>query len=845
MQVVLLQEGSDLDALSSAYGITLLNKKAKIALPNSLSSSVIEALNLFKDIFKEKTVKKDELDFSKVEVLYITDSQDFPKDFTGKIIIYDHHIKNLTFPENVEHNIEPIGSTTTLVVEEIKKRKKKLSSEDATILALGIYEDTGSLKFKGTTVRDIKALEYLFKFKVDLNTVRKIIEDKFNIQDLSVMEEITKNTEIVEFRNLKVAISYYKGRYSKDISKILKYIKILENTDAYFVVVGQKGKLYIIGRSKSDSIDVAKILSVFEGGGHSYAAAAKVKGFSVEEIVNFIKFILIERKLTVKEMIETGVPTVKIGETVGYISNLPHFPMYVVVDNVGRFEGVINYKVVKDLLKHGFESEKIDNFIVDCVVLSADSYLFDIVKLFKSTDQEIFPVVEKGKFIGIVSRKSILKTLFKEDSKIVWNVKPKERSYLLTLQKSLPQSVITHFREIGQLSQKLGFRAFLVGGFVRDIVMGRKNLDIDILIEGDATVVVREYGKLKNVSYFYYPEFLTGYIKTEEGLKIDFASARKEVYDYPGAYPRVEIASVKEDLIRRDFTINTLLIEITGENFGKIIDYFGGLRDIKEKRVRVLHPVSFIEDPIRILRALRFAGRFNFKLEGKTEKLLITAVSRDILEFAPPGRVKLEFELTFNEKNVFDILKLMDQYKVLSYVFRIDNLSEFLIRKLQKTQDSINLFKELFNKDLDKTFLYSVVLISDKPLEIGYKILKSYHFEREAKNLEKIYRYIETIRLDKQNIQNYVDLSKQQPEIVALTVILSDDDISSHIINVIKKIEKPIISGKDLIDLGLKPSPLFKEILNKINNLYLQGEFKTKEDCIKYIKENYINKVRE
>ncbi|MEZ0323460.1 MAG: DHHA1 domain-containing protein [Hydrogenothermaceae bacterium] len=844
MQVVLLQEGSDLDALSSAYGITLLNKKAKIVLPNSLSSSVIETLNLFKDVFDEKIIKKDEIDFSKVEVIYITDSQHLPDNFTGKIIVYDHHIKDLNFPENVELHIEKVGAATTLIVEEIKKRKKKISSQDATILALGIYEDTGSLKFKGTTTRDIKALEYLFKFKVDLNTVRKIIEDRFDIQDISVMEEITRNTEVVEFKNLKISISHYKGKYSKDISKVFKYIKVLEDAYAYFVVVGQRGKVYIIGRSKSDDINVAKILSVFEGGGHSYAAAAKVKGFSVEEIVNFLKFILTERKITARDIIETTVPTVKIGETFGNISNLPHFPMYVVVDNLGRFEGVINYKVVKDFLKHGFETEKVDNFIEDCVVLSADNYLFDIIKLLKSTDQEIFPVVERGKFIGIVSRKSILRRLFKEDSTIVWNIKPKERNYLSALQRNLPESIIKHLREIGELSQKLGFRAFLVGGIVRDIIMGRKNLDIDILIEGDATAVVKEYGKSKSISYFYYPEFLTGYIKTEEGLKIDFTSARKEVYDYPGAYPRVEIASVREDLIRRDFTINTLLIEITGENFGKLIDYFGGLKDIKEKKIRVLHPVSFIEDPIRILRALRFAGRFNFKLENKTEKLLITSISKNILEFAPPGRVKLEFQLTFNEENVFEILKLMDKYKVLSYIFHIDSLSEFLIRKLQKTQDSINLFKELFNRELDKNFLYSVVLISDKPLEIGYKILKNYHFEREAKNLEKIYRYVETLRSDRQNIQTYIELSKQQPEVVALTVILSDDEISSHIINILKKIAKPIISGKDLIDLGLRPSPLFKEILDDVNNLYLQGKFKTKEDCIKYIEETYLSKVK-
>lgn len=843
MQVVYIQEGADLDALSSAFGLTIINKHLKIVLPHSLSSSAKKAVEEFKDLLQEKTISKEELNWNRIKRLYLTDSHSVPKDYTGKVIVYDHHpLSNKV--DGVKLHVEEVGACTTLVVELIKKRRKKLSARQATLISLGIYEDTGSFRFPSTTGRDIRALEYLSKFGLDFNTIREIVEDRFDSEDVAVLNQLIKNIQTIETANKKISITSYNDRYSKDVSRLLKYLKDFEKLDGYFVVVGQKNKVSVIGRSRSKELDVAKVLSIFDGGGHWYAASAKVKGFSVGEIIDLLKFVLSEKKAKVIEFMDSDIPVLSDSSKIIDISKLPHFPIYLVVNQEGKFQGGIKDKTVRDLIKHGLGEERVIDYTQDVITVGLDWYIFEIVKIFKTTDQEIFPVVDRGKLVGIVSRRELSKKLFKQEYHFSLKSPIKKRNISMILSKSFPPEIIQELRDIGKVAREIGCRAFIVGGVVRDILMGRKNLDIDILVEGDATNLLREYGKLKKFSYFTYPEFLTGYVKIPNGVKIDFATARREVYDYPGAYPRIEITDVREDLLRRDFSINTLIVEITEGSFGILYDYFGGTIDIKEKRIRVLHPVSFVEDPIRILRAVRFAGRFGFKLDKESEKLLRSAVKNNLLNFAPPGRVKLELELTFNEERVLEILSLMEDYRILNSILEIDTIPNPILYRLQKVKDMVVMFREFFSVEPSKTFVYLITLLSSKPAEKSYLILKNYHFDREAKYLQKILWYVLKLA-EGFSPEVVLQLLKEPMDILITVAVLSEDSITSKIVEMCKKSKNPLITGRDLIELGLKPSNIFKSILEDVNIRYIQGKLKTKEDGIKYIKEEYLKQVRD
>ncbi len=215
--------------------------------------------------------------------------------------------------------------------------------------------------------------------------------------------------------------------------------------------------------------------------------------------------------------------------------------------------------------------------------------------------------------------------------------------------KKIPPAVMRFFRRIGRAADRDGLRAYLVGGCVRDLVLGRENLDWDIVLEHDALVLARRLARELKVKVTAYPQFGTATLFLPRGRQIDLATTRSERYVRPGALPAVRKGTLRQDLFRRDFTINTLAMSLNAGCFGQITDLFGGMRDLKAKKVRVLHDNSFIDDPTRILRAVRFEQRFGFSLGRVSRCLLTAALKRKAETTVHPGRLFEEFRKMFKE----------------------------------------------------------------------------------------------------------------------------------------------------------------------------------------------------
>ena len=846
MQVVILQNGADLDELSSSYAITLLNPDFKIVLPNSYELKVKKTLDIFSERFKDKVIKVSQLDTSKITKAIITDHQtlDINLPENVEVEVYDHHPKK-AYSKTYKIHLYKTGALTSVFVEKLKKEKIKIDSIDSTILALGIYEDTGGFKYKGTTIRDIKAYQFLFKVGIDLSKFIKIIQDRFDLPKLELLKDLQLNAEILPITDYKVIISQTSKKYNYDIASLLKYVKAFEDADAYFVVISQKNKKTIIGRSINQNIDVNKILKHFDGGGHKYAASTQITGYSYEDIKSILRFLLEKEPLGFENLIKDDLPKISYNAKFKDLENLAKMYKYMIVlDNNGKYAGVLTSQTVKLGLKHGITEEKALTFAEDWYVIN---YLdLNILKLksLMETNIEIFPVIKEGYFIGVIYKKDIIKQLLKDiKEENLTHYHLKTYNFKQKLEKFFPKILLEKFKEIGELSQKLGYRSFIIGGVVRDIILNRPNLDIDIIVEGDAPTLIKEYVKDKNYTYFIYNEFMTGQIMIENGLKLDFSTARKEEYQSPGAYPKVEKAKLFEDLYRRDFTINTLAIEITSSNYGILIDYFNGIKDIKEKRIRVLHSLSFIEDPIRILRALRFVGRFNFKLEKNTEKLLIYSVEKGLLSVAPKGRINLELNLAFEEEKAIEILKLYDKYKVLNKILfqtHIDPKKEML---LQKLTDNLTLLQYLKPYKYSKTTNFLFVLLSHLPTELIYQNLKSYYFDKEAKLCDKFVQDFNEILKAEDIFHIYKVLKRINLEYLPAILTLADEDKYKNIIKIFEMEKNPLIKGEDLIKLGLKPSKLFKEILDDVFEKQLKEEFRNKDSAIKYIKSKYLERT--
>ncbi len=255
------------------------------------------------------------------------------------------------------------------------------------------------------------------------------------------------------------------------------------------------------------------------------------------------------------------------------------------------------------------------------------------------------------------------------------------------LKKRLPGPVLKIIRQIGKLAEKKKLSAYIVGGFVRDLLLGRDNLDLDIAIEGNALTFAGVLSAQINSKIVRHLRFGTATIVLSEGFKIDLASARKEYYVHPAALPRVCFSSIKDDLFRRDFTINTLAVRINSADFGQLLDELSGEKDILAGKIRVLHDKSFVDDPTRILRAIRFEQRYGFTIEHSTLRLMRKAIASGVLKRLSRFRLGREFILLLKEENPLKALLRFDQLCGLKLIHPLLKLDPPTLKRLKAAKN--------------------------------------------------------------------------------------------------------------------------------------------------------------
>ncbi len=243
------------------------------------------------------------------------------------------------------------------------------------------------------------------------------------------------------------------------------------------------------------------------------------------------------------------------------------------------------------------------------------------------------------------------------------------------------------------------YKAYVVGGFVRDLLMEKDNYDIDIVIEGDGAKFAVNYAKKHNAKVFVHKKFKTAVVSFDDGFKIDFATARTEYYVTPAAAPEVVESSVKSDLFRRDFTINAMAVRLDGAQFGLLLDFFMGQKDILDKKIRVLHSLSFVDDPSRAYRAIRFAVRFGFEIGSHTDRLIKHAESLDLFSRIIGQRQFLELKYILAEDGYLFALQLMNKYNMLRFYSTKIKYDDELINKFKRSEHLLNWYKIQFEED--------------------------------------------------------------------------------------------------------------------------------------------------
>lgn len=654
MDIITSHLNADFDSLASMIAAKKLYPEAFLAFPGSQERKVRDFIEVFRPV---EIRKLREIEPSEIRMLIIVDTKqpdrigifsDVAKSKDVQVHVFDHHpIEDGDIRGEFER-IETVGATATIFTELLKEKGLHPDPMEATILALGIYEETGCFLFPSTTERDLSAVSYLIRRGAILNIVSEYVKTDFGKEELEILNELLKSSRELVIKGIRVMITKTsRDSYFGDAALLAHKVMDLEDIDAVVLILGMQGRIILVGRSRVKELDVAGLLKEFGGGGHHAAASATIKGDSLEiveeqilrRIPEYIKPGKIAADIMTSPVIsipwDSAIREAEDSMTKFGVNVLP-----VIKD--GEYAGLISRETVEKAIFHGFKKNRIADFCsTEKLTVTAGTPIRDIETMMIEHNQKFMPVLDGQRIIGAITRTDLLRMLYEEflkkrriDKEETADIHFSSRNLSSWLRDRFPGEVFGILKLSGQVAESLGFSAYLVGGSVRDLLLGKANLDIDLVIEGDGIRFAHALAEQIRAKVKPHHKFGTAQVKLGT-LRIDIATARTEYYESPAALPKVETSSIKKDLYRRDFTINTLAIRLNPNDFGLLIDFFGGQRDLKEKTIRVLHNLSFVEDPTRAFRAIRFSERFGFRLSKHTAFLMKSVIEMNLLPNSP------------------------------------------------------------------------------------------------------------------------------------------------------------------------------------------------------------------
>ncbi|OGW72937.1 MAG: hypothetical protein A2484_07155, partial [Nitrospirae bacterium RIFOXYC2_FULL_44_7] len=832
-----------------------------------------------------------DIDLSKITRLIIVDTKNPPRigqfaELISKhgisIHIYDHHPFAKGDIRGSFEIIEEVGATATIFSEILKDKKLHPSPMEATILCLGIYEETGSLLFPSTTERDLLAAAYLIKRGANLNIVSSFLRLEMSHEELNILNELIQSSKEIVISGIRIKIAKASSdSYLGDAAHLAHRIMDMEDIDALFVLLRMEGKILIVARSRAPELNVADVMREFNGrgGGHSTAAAATVKEESLEIVEEKLTRIILDNVKPGKvasDIMTSPVVSINWDSSVKEIETImTKYGVNVlpVIKNA-KYTGLISREIVEKALFHGFgKSKAIDFCTTDAATVSPDTSIRQIEQMMIEHNQRFMPVTEKGNIAGAITRTDLLRTIYEEflkrrrlDKSDAREAPSIGRNIAVLLKEKFPAEIYSILKLAGEIADQLGINAYLVGGSVRDLLRGKENLDIDIVVEGDGISFAKAFGRKLNAKIRTHERFGTAKVilspefgvqssgaglKTQNSkLKIDVATARTEYYESPASLPKVETSSIKKDLYRRDFTINTLAVKLNLKDFGLLIDFFGGQRDLREKIIRVIHNLSFIEDPTRAFRAVRFSERFGFKLSKHTETLIRSALKLDLFSRLSGARLYEELLLAFSETAPIKTLKRLSEFGLLKVIHPNLLFNDALESTLQSMFETLAWFNLLFLEESpERGALYLTALLStlkeeernaaierlSPPPRIREMIIKGITQSKDILNKlpvndpAELYHVLNGVSLEILLFSMAQSKSKQKQKA-----------ISQYLIE-LRKV-KPILKGKDLQKIGVKPGPVYSKLFSELLDEKLRGRLKNKEDEERFIIEKYLKK---
>jgi len=855
MQIITSHVNMDFDGLAAMVGASKLHPGALLVLPGATDRNVREFLALHGDLLDLRSPKQ--IDLASVTRLIVVDTQtrsrlgDVERVLANpgvEVVVYNHHPQEQAdfAATKVVHRC--VGSTTTILVDEIRQRGMTVTPFEATLLAIGIYEDTGSLVFAGTTPADLECVAWLLRAGADLDIVADFIHRALTAEQRDLLNEIITTSRLVQVNGVPIAIaSVRRPAYVSELALMAHKLADLENTPAVFVMASMEGTTYVVGRSNTDSLDVGEVMTALGGGGHGRAASAQLRAADLQQVERDLIAALRDRvrpELTAARIMShparTIGPDATVEDAIRAMQRYGHSGLCVVEN--GRLVGIITRRDADKARHHSLTHAPVKGFMTRHVVTATpDTPLAELERLMTRHDVGRLPVLSGDSIVGVVTRTDLLRALHGR------HYAQRPKNITAAVESRLPPSVVALLRSMGAAAEDAGVPAYVVGGIVRDLLLGRRNLDVDVVVEGDAPALALQLAERVGARVKTHERFGTAVLQMPDGFRVDLASARTEAYRKPAALPEVERSSIQDDLRRRDFTINAMAIRIDFSHFGELLDPFGGKADLSAGLVRVMHNLSFVDDPTRILRAARFEARLGFRIDEQTEALAREAVAGSALSRLSPERLRRELMLCYSEPSPRRVLERLDQLGVLAHLNPAIHLNGEL---LDRVLEALHWFASLHQKDRpDREALLLAATLSTLAPEAAMQTCAEklrLSPTRSALVAEMLARgpQVAAHAPALTTIELHDWLRPLPVEVLVYAAALNPQPETRGVIATFLQQLRHVrlqISGNDLVKLGYRPSPVFGRAMKEALAQKLQGRLRTKKEEREFI----VSRLRE
>lgn len=885
MRLITTHINADFDGFAAMVAARKIYPDAVMAFSGSQEKNVRDFIGQ-SQLYGDNFTKIKDIDLQTVDTLILVDTRSsdrigpFKECLSNpgiKLHLYDHHLQNSGDLQGELEVIEDYGSTTTLLINILKERNLDISSSEATILALGIYEDTGCLTHLTTTPADLLAAAWLVEKGAQLDMVAQFITHELTSAQISILHELMKSARKYIIQDIPiVVITHSFPEYVDQFALIVKRFMAMENLNVLFALISMGGRIYLIARSRIADVDVGIIARDLGGGGHATAASATLREMTLieaeEKLVHTLHRHILPQPIASEMMSKPAItitPDASIAMANALLTryNITAAPVRndprTTPEDQLPILGIITRQVVEKATHHALGERPVSDYMTsDIKSLPLKATLADIQELIIENRQRLIPIVQDKILMGVITRTDLLNRLVNDPAHLPKNLLheadhpslERKRNLNALIVDCLSRKMIQLLQTIGEVADELNDNAFAVGGFVRDLLLKKPNLDLDIVIEGDGIGFAKALAVKLGGRYRTHERFKTAVVLLDNDFKIDIATARLEYYEYPAAMPTVELSSIKLDLYRRDFTINAMAIQLNPEYFGTLIDFFNSQNDLKQKSIKVLHNLSFVEDPSRIFRAIRFEKRMDFQISPHTKRLIVNAVKMKLFGKSGDSRFLAELKSIFSEENPLPAIQRLSEFDLFQFLwpelrphYQIDRR---FLHIMTQAQRAISWFRLLY---LDENCRNWVVYLLAVMSRSGVSELSAFclRFDETPKiteylldqkqRTEQAMHYLSREKYHK-NSQIVDSLSGVSLEgLLYMMAIARKNHVKKAIslyVTALRHVEAAL-TGNDLLALGYRAGPQFKKILSYLKDLQLDNPALDPEEAAALVQKKF------